>query len=39
MHVCPSLSAGDSFPNVILDAKKAGLPSVVFPTAGLPEAR
>ena len=38
VHVCPSLSAGDSFPNVILDAKKAGLPSVVFPTAGLPEA-
>lgn len=38
VHVCPSLSAGDSFPNVILDAKQAGLPSIVFPTAGLPEA-
>lgn len=38
VHVCPSLSPGDSFPNVILDAKQAGLPSIVFPTAGLPEA-
>lgn len=38
VHVCPSISPGDSFPNVILDAKSAGLPSVVFPTAGLPEA-
>lgn len=38
VHVCPSLSRGDSFPNVILDAKQAGLPSIVFPTAGLPEA-
>lgn len=38
LHVCPSLSRGDSFPNVILDAKQAGLPSIVFPTAGLPEA-
>lgn len=38
VHVCPSVSAGDSFPNVILDAKLAGVPSVVFPTAGLPEA-
>lgn len=38
VHVCPSISPGDSFPNVILDAKQAGLPSIVFPTAGLPEA-
>lgn len=38
IHVCPSVSPGDSFPNVILDAKQAGLPSVVLPTAGLPEA-
>ena len=38
IHVCPSTSKGDSFPNVILDAKQAGVPSIVFPTAGLPEA-
>jgi glycosyltransferase involved in cell wall biosynthesis len=38
VHVCPSTSSGDSFPNVILDAKQASLPSVVLPTAGLPEA-
>ncbi|MFC1630619.1 glycosyltransferase family 4 protein [Pseudomonadota bacterium] len=38
IHVCPSLSKGESFPNVVLDAKQAGLPSVVFPMAGLPEA-
>lgn len=38
LHVCPSVSAGDSFPNVILDAKQAAVPSIVFPTAGLPEA-
>ena len=38
IHVCPSISPGDSFPNVILDAKQAGLPSIVLPTAGLPEA-
>lgn len=38
IHVCPSISPGESFPNSILDAKQAGLPSVVLPTAGLPEA-
>jgi len=38
LHVCPSISGSESFPNVILEAKKAGLPSVVFRTAGLPEA-
>jgi len=38
LHVCPSISTGESFPNVILEAKQAGIPSVVFPTAGLPEA-
>ncbi len=38
LHVCPSTSGSESFPNVILEAKKAGLPSVVFRTAGLPEA-
>jgi glycosyltransferase involved in cell wall biosynthesis len=38
LHVCPSTSAGESFPNVVLEAKSQGLPSVVFPTAGLTEA-
>jgi glycosyltransferase involved in cell wall biosynthesis len=38
LHVCPSVSPDDSFPNAILDAKLAGAPSVVFPVAGLPEA-
>ena len=38
MHVCPSISPDDSFPNAILDAKLAGAPSLVFPVAGLPEA-
>lgn len=38
VHVCPSVSPGESFPNVILDAKQASVPSVVFPIAGLPEA-
>lgn len=38
LHVCPSTSRAESFPNVVLEAKHAGLPSVVFPTAGLPEA-
>lgn len=37
VHVCPSVSPGDSFPNVVLDAKQAALPSIVLPTAGLPE--
>lgn len=38
LHVCPSTSASESFPNVILEAKQAGLPSVGFATAGIPEA-
>jgi glycosyltransferase involved in cell wall biosynthesis len=38
LHVCPSVSSGESFPNVVLEAKTEHLPSVVFPTAGLPEA-
>jgi glycosyltransferase involved in cell wall biosynthesis len=38
VHVCPSISPADSFPNVVLDAKQASLPTVAFPTAGLPEA-
>jgi glycosyltransferase involved in cell wall biosynthesis len=38
LHVCPSISVNESFPNVVLEAKAQSLPSVVFPTAGLPEA-
>lgn len=38
LHVCPSRSPGESFPNVVLEAKSRGLPSVVFLTAGIPEA-
>lgn len=38
VHVCPSISPSDSFPNVVLDAKQASLPTVALPTAGLPEA-
>lgn len=38
VHVCPSISPADSFPNVVLDAKQASLPTVALPTAGLPEA-
>ena len=38
LHVCPSISEGESFPNVVLEAKSCALPSVVFPTGGLPEA-
>lgn len=35
--VCPSVSANESFPNVVLDAKSVAVPAIVFPTAGLPE--
>jgi glycosyltransferase involved in cell wall biosynthesis len=38
LHVCPSTSRSESFPNVLLEAKYAGVPSVIFPVAGLPEA-
>jgi glycosyltransferase involved in cell wall biosynthesis len=38
VHVCPSVSPAESFPNVVLDAKQASLPTVALPTAGLPEA-
>jgi glycosyltransferase involved in cell wall biosynthesis len=38
LHVCPSRSEGESFPNVVLEAKSRGVPSVVFPAGGLPEA-
>jgi glycosyltransferase involved in cell wall biosynthesis len=36
IHVCPSMS-DDAAPNVVMEAKEAGLPSVVFPVGGLPE--
>jgi glycosyltransferase involved in cell wall biosynthesis len=36
IHVCPSLIDEPS-PNVILEAKQAGVPSVVFPSGGMPE--
>jgi glycosyltransferase involved in cell wall biosynthesis len=38
VHVCPSISSADSFPNVVLDAKQAALPTIALPAAGLPEA-
>lgn len=38
LHICPSVSANDSFPNVVLEAKQSRIPSIVFPVAGLPEA-
>lgn len=38
LHVCPSISTSESLPNVILEAKRQGIPSVIFPTAGLTEA-
>lgn len=36
VHVCPSLS-DDPSPNVVMEAKTEGLPSVVFPVGGIPE--
>lgn len=36
IHVCPS-TCDDASPNVVLEAKKEGVPSVVFPVGGLPE--
>ncbi|MEL6978190.1 MAG: glycosyltransferase family 4 protein [Pseudomonadota bacterium] len=36
-HLCPSISQGDSAPNAILDAKRAGAPTIATPIAGLPE--
>jgi glycosyltransferase involved in cell wall biosynthesis len=36
LHVCPSL-CDESFPNVVLEAKSEGVPSVVFPAGGIPE--
>ena len=36
IHVCPSLFA-EPLPNVVLEAKLAGKPSVIFPVGGIPE--
>lgn len=36
VHPCPSVCA-EALGNVVLEAKKAGVPSVVFPSGGLPE--
>jgi len=36
VHVAPSLFE-DPSPNVIMEAKQAGLPSIVFPKGGMPE--
>ncbi|MBD2193881.1 MULTISPECIES: glycosyltransferase family 4 protein [Calothrix] len=36
IHVCPSIWDEPS-PNVVFEAKQAGVPSVVFPVGGIPE--
>ena len=36
VHVCPSV-CDEALGNVVLEAKRAGVPSVVFPRGGLPE--
>ena len=36
LHVCPSIFE-DPFPNVVLEAKSQGVPSVVFSSGGIPE--
>lgn len=36
VHVCPSICQ-EALGNVVLEAKQAGVPSVVFPSGGLPE--
>ena len=36
LHLCPSVQ-DESSANVVLDAKLAGVPSIVFPRGGLPE--
>jgi glycosyltransferase involved in cell wall biosynthesis len=36
VHVCPSLLE-EALPNVIVEAKRAGRPSIVFPSGGCPE--
>ena len=36
VHACPSV-CDEALGNVVLEAKRAGVPSVVFPSGGLPE--
>ena len=36
LHVCPSVCA-EALSNTVVEAKQAGVPSVVFPSGGLPE--
>lgn len=36
VHVCPSICE-EALGNVVLEAKQAGVPSIVFPSGGLPE--
>ena len=36
LHICPSLWP-EGLTNVVLEAKQAGVPSVVFPVGGMPE--
>ena len=36
VHVCPSVWA-EALANVVLEAKRAGRPSIIFPSGGLPE--
>jgi glycosyltransferase involved in cell wall biosynthesis len=36
VHVAPSLFR-DPFPNAVIEAKAAGVPSIIFPNGGLPE--
>lgn len=36
IHICPSV-VDDPSPNVILEAKREGVPSVAFPVGGIPE--
>lgn len=36
IHVCPSL-CDDAAPNVVMEAKRSGVPSIVFARGGLPE--
>lgn len=37
VHVCPSVSPNESSPNVVLEAKSAGVPTVAFAAGGIPE--
>jgi len=37
LHVLPSVWEGEALSNVVIEAKHAGIPSVVFPSGGVPE--